>query len=215
MDEENMETILCSKYNILPETFEEMKHLSKIFTFHDDSIATVFTRDSDDLSTCQKETAEKMMGIMNEWTDAIYVKHGFPNFHEMSEERHWTHKKYLEEKDVNYLPENDLFLFLLWNGEKENLKKTLSEDRYIELKFKTLCGYTLTVDELTKKMEERSFDFFLEARSLKTTTEEPFPESKKLQDITCPPSLRCDTCICEDIHISTFIMEELHKLIFN
>ena len=184
MDEEqNMGAILCNKYNILPETFEEMVNLNKIFTFYDDSIGAMFTRDSDDLSSSEKETVENMMGIMNEWTHAINVKHGFPNFHEMSEERHWSHKKYLEEKDVNYLLESDLFLFLLWNGEKENLKKTLSADRYLELKFKTLCIYTLTMDKLVKKMKECSFNFFLEAQSLKTSTEEPFPESKNCKTL--------------------------------
>ena len=36
------------------------------------------------------------------------------------------------------------------------------------------CIYTLTMDELVKKMKECSFNFFLEAQSLKTSTEEPF-----------------------------------------
>ena len=196
---------------------ERLINIHEIFRFLGYSTSTnrilKHTLNTDTLSPPKKERIQEMEKVLQKWVYEIHLKHGFANSTFISNVRWKTYIHFLHSgQNPNTLWNDDMFLFIMWEGKTKDFDKLVSQDRKEAMYYRILNVHGKTKEELDQLMSTSTFLIFIHNELQKTRVESASPELCGLTNLICPNASGCDACVKNGVGIANYINQELTNL---
>ena len=196
---------------------ERLLNMHEIFRFIGYSPSTNqvlhHTLDTDTLSPPKKERAQEIEKVFQKWLYEIHLKHGFRNSAYISDVRWKSYIHYLYSgEDPNSLLNDDMLLYLMWNGKENECDKLMTEERKEAQYYRILNTHGKTKEELNHLLSTSTFMEFIHNELLKTRVESPSPEIAGIANLICANESGCDACIKNGVGFGNYMNQELTNL---
>ena len=170
--------------------------------------------DSSELSPPQLERIQEVHQILQKWVYEISLKHGFGNSGLISMCRWQSYIRFIHDDfNPNHLLYDDIFLFLLWQGEDKYLTENLSSTRKSALYYKMLNIHCKTEEEMNQLMSTITFNDYIHQALDKDRVETMSPETTLVKNVICDKAANCDTCNRNGVGLGNYLFAELDNLI--